>query len=175
MIDEWNQLQHQLQQATAADPPPNDLPLDPETASLREGWVLLGQLLEEAQPEPKEPLELAAVPRRDERFQRGRAIAALLAASLLIGATLIGSMMETDRTNKTATPGTERPANVDEAVASGPDTVDLPWDDDLDQQIDQVGQQLTLVRQDRFSLDDAMASVAYGMEQIEQEFEDDTF
>lgn len=174
MIDEWKQLQHQLQRATAADPPPNDLPLDPETASLREGWMLLGQLLGEAQPEPKEPLEFA-VPRRHERSQRGRAIAALLAASLLIGATLVGSMMETSRTEKTATPGTERPADVQEAVASGLDTLDLAWEDDLDQRIARVGEQLILVQQDRYSLDDVMASVAYGIEQIGREFEDDTF
>lgn len=101
-------LQRRLEQATAADLPV-DLPLDAESASLREGWLALEQLLRAAEPVgelPPMPCELSKPPITGARWTPAR-IAATLAASaaaLLIGATLIWNTFLTSRANAPAAP-----------------------------------------------------------------------
>ena len=54
MSDELNELERQLEQATARSVP-SGAPLDPQTASLREAWLAFGQLLSTAEPAVDQP------------------------------------------------------------------------------------------------------------------------
>ena len=166
MSDELSKLQRQLEQATAAECPP-DAPLDAETASLREGWLALGQLLEAAQPALDEPLELPQLPRRRAPARWKLVGIAVLAASLLVGATLAWSLMRARQ------PGGLSPP-PDELASPNVKQDELHWDDSLDEEIALAGQQLVRIQQDWYYLDDPFGPVQHGLEQVAEDIEDDT-
>ena len=161
--DETNlpDLERQLELATAAEPA-NDASLEPETAALREGWALLGQLLQDAEAEspsgvaweslsvsPPTPLPPA------RRAAWKRPVAIVVAASLLVGVTLVWSWWRT-------------PAGG--PVAKQTNTVvDLAWDEPIDTEIAQAKRQLLAVEQEWCYLSNATYPVYGRMQQIEQE------
>ena len=196
MNDELRKLEHQLEQATpfpgeGAESSP-DVLLDCQTASLREGWLIFGQLLEAAQPTPDEPLKLAAfsshgtmgpaATRRSPHAQGSRAVVSVVAASLLIGVTLMWSVLETTSSNLMVKPSKPVPPTAEDTESNVVQPqhaielteVDLQWDDPLDQQIARAGQELTRVEQDWYYVDDAFASVSYALEQTGEEIDDNT-
>ncbi|MCP5112261.1 MAG: hypothetical protein GY953_15665 [bacterium] len=163
MNEDLNRLQHDLEQATAVDAP--DAPLEPRTAALRESWLLLGQLIEAAQPVPDEPLKLKRFPvepRRGTHTGSPRTVVAVLAASMLVTVTLAWSLTQNASQDIVTKPTDSQPP------------LDVQWDDSLDEQIALAGEQLTRVQQDWHSLDDALASVAYAVEEFGEELTDDT-
>lgn len=127
MSNEPKDLERRLEQATApADAP--DVPLDAETASLREAWLAFGQVLEAAQPAPDEPLPLRIpVVRRDSRGHWWLAGSLALAASLLVMATAAWSLFFSGglpgRTSSPAGVAQSEPSHVEQlegiAVESG--------------------------------------------------------
>ena len=185
MRDEPSQLRDRLEQATAAECPP-DATLDAETASLREGWVALGQLLEAAQPGLDEPFEFRQPLRQTTRTRRRLAAVATLAASLMVAVVLAWALMQRgglgDRASlpqQIALPGagqTSKPsvALVEEIQgephADGTDGFD--WSDSLDDQIAMAGQQVVRIQQDWHRLDDAFGPMHRGLEQMEQDIEE---
>lgn len=168
MNDELKKLQHDLELATAADCPP-DVPLDPQTASLREGWLLLDQLLQAAYPPPQRPLKIRPVAHGSTPAGGGVAVVAVLAAALLVGVTLAWSLTGSGRAHRLASPhpGRTDPGQTEHELA----VADPTWDDPLDRQLAEVGRQIVYLQQDRYYLDDGLAEMAYGLEEIEQAME----
>ena len=165
MNDELSRLQRQMEEATAADCGP-DCPHDTETASLRQGWLAFGELLEAAQPMADEPLQLRPMPRRTARSRRLAAGIAAVAASVVVAVTLAWSLLGPKQPADPSTP-------AGGAVASGAaQTDELDWDDSLDQQIVQAGQQMVRIQQDWYRPDDAFGSVHDGLEQMEKDIDD---
>jgi hypothetical protein len=181
--DALDPLQPRLERATARECP-GDGSLDAETASLREGWLALGELLQAIEPSAERPFELRALPKDTRRVGRPATALAALAACLLVAVTLAGTWM-------TMTPrGAGRPlsfakepvgekttAHAGPAVAqreelqpeSLPDS--LVWDDPLDQQIASVAQQVVRIQQDWDQVDGAFGPVYHGLEEMAEELE----
>jgi len=170
--DELTELQRRLERATAPECP-SDPPQDDETASLREGWLALGQLLEAAEP-AQEPFELRRLREPAPHVGWRPVIAAAVAASLLIGVTLAW---------KLTGGGASRPpgavaVNVEQEggaivrprqVQPQPTVDDLEWDDPLDQQIASVAREVVRVQQDWHGLEDGFGPVYRGLEQMEED------
>ena len=204
MNDDLGELQRRLEWATApanmpdksADKSLGESPDAAQIASLREGWLALGQLLETAQPAPDEPLQLRCLqanrpaPRATWRWWKVAGITAV-AAALTIGVTLAWSLMRNRSVDPTQ-PGREMVLESDGSKTQQPDTglattvakqTELPdmsdadaldWDDSLDDQIALVGRRIIEVQGNWYGLDDALSPVRDGIDQIEEEFESDT-
>jgi hypothetical protein len=184
--DELSRLQHRLEQATAPECP-SDALLDTETASLRDGWLALGELLQAVQPALEGPLALREPPRRRSWRRLRLAGIAAVAASLLVGVTLAGKWMRAGRPNGPAllsatSPSETDPANVDpsgiassqrQATASS-DDLDWDWHDPLDQQIALAAEEVVRIQQDWDCLDDAFGPLYRGLEQMEQDLDEST-
>jgi len=192
--DRTNDLERRLQQATAPECPSPELMdtelIDAETASLREGWLALGQLIEAAQPmsdasalEGLLPSPQAAPCKASPRWKAS--LAAALAASLVIGATLAWNFMSKRTeipslpTRDIAVEDTEReapqplPIVEENAVAENP-IDELQWDDSLDDQLALVSREIMRIEGDWDCLDDAFSPAWEGIDQIEQDIEEDT-
>jgi len=178
--DELNKLRRRLEQATAAERP-SGVPLDAETASLREGWLALGQLLEAAQPALGEPLKLREPVERTSRARWRRAGA--VAAALLIGVTSAWEWTRSGRhdgassmpalSSRTAA-DIEHPVAPSKQPQLAPTEDELEWNDPLDQQITLVAQEVVRVQQDWYRLDEAFSPVHRGLEQMEADLEENT-
>jgi len=181
-----NKLRRQLERATAAEDSPDAL--DAETASLREGWLALGQLLEAAERESTEPFEWKRPPPRLRQNRWKLAGVAALAASLLIGLTVAWSLVRKGPPNgSTATPGEVTSPEEKESLPT-PDldepklAVDEPtledeldWDDDpLDRQLASVGEEIVRIQQDWDSVDNAFEPVWHGLEQMAEDIDGET-
>jgi len=180
-----NKLRSQLEHATAADGSPESL--DAETASLREAWLALGELIEAAEREWKEPLEWRLPPSRWKERRWKVAGVAALAASLLIGLTVAWSLVRNgDSNGTTATPGETAPPREETLPAPGlngpklvvdePTPVDeFDWDNDpLDEQLAWFGQEIVSVQQDWDSLNNAFEPLWNGLEQMAEDLDDET-
>ena len=173
-------MQRSLERATAAkDAPQADL--DPQTASLREAWLAFGQLLEAAQPATELPLgRWMTTPPPARRRRWLLPVAAVLAASLLIGVVTTWMLRAANQpqspgpapeeivstSNHVAAPTREQPAAVPAGNGS-------QWDDSLDEQLAQAGQQVAYAQQDQFSGADAFGLVQYRIEQVRAEVQAD--
>ena len=179
MKSDWSEFELQLERATAAGQS-SDVPLDPETASLREGWLALGQLLEAAQGADDPPLELRPL-RRQERTAWRVAAAAALAASLVGAVTLAWNWVNTRHVGD-QTPASTHWASRDsiEAKSAAQPSeplspgAELAWNDPLDDEIALAGQEMILVEQDWYRFDQALDAVHYGLEQMHQDLENST-
>ena len=89
MSDEHERWQRQLEQATSRPTTPAG-PWDAETEQLREGWTVLGRLLEAADADFDEQALLVRVQRRRRSHRSYWLGVAALAASLLLIAAFIG-------------------------------------------------------------------------------------
>ena len=200
MNDEIRKLQHRLELATAADnspdDPPDGSPEAEQIASLREGWLALGQLLETAQPAPDEPLQLRCLqsrrpaPRATSRWWKAVGMAAV-AASLAIGVALAWSLLRIRSVDPTQ-PGREMVLDSNGSKTQQPDAglattateqAELPdisdadaldWDDSLDDQIALVGRRIIQAQGNWYGLDDELSPLREGIDRIKEEFESDT-
>lgn len=176
MSDELNELERQLERATAAECPSEAL-LDAETASLREGWLALGQLLEAARPTLEEPLELPEPARPTWHVRWRLAGVAAVAASILVGLTLVWKSTGTSRPGDPSTLSDEISVDAEQPLpgarqarlVSIPD--ELNWDDSLDEQITLAAQEVVRIQQDWYYLDDAFGPVYHGLEQMEEDLD----
>ncbi len=187
MSDHPEKLRRQMEQATAPELSP-DASLDAQTQSLRRTWLAFGQLLEEGQPEADRPLELGPMPRRARHTGWKLAAAAALAASLVVGVVLAWALIARTWTGGPASPAREvalpdspqdtEPSTVPEQPApqtvDRDETVQLAWDDSLDDRIAQVGQEVARSQQGWYGLDDTSGTVWQGFEEIEEDMQDDT-
>ena len=187
MSEESDKLRRRLEQATAAELPAAELPaaelLDAETASLREGWIALGQLLETAHPVTEQPLDLPHPMPRRAAARWKPAAAAILAASLLVAATLAWSWMQTkgsggssqmaEKESKAVLP-VAKTTPVEPDIEPVPDLNDLRWDDSFDEQLAMVGEDVIRVQEDWYGLDDAFGPVQAGLEQVAEDIESDS-
>ena len=178
MSDELEKLQRQLEEATAANDIANDdiandaanASLDAETASLRETWLAFGELLDTANPPSDEPIELPQVSRR-KSSARWLAAAAMLAASLLVAVTLVWISTEPNqiaKPDKKETPQVEQP----KAIAVVAD--ELLWDDTIDEQLAQAGQNIVQVQQDWYQLSEPFSSLQDGVSEMEDDMDQST-
>jgi len=195
--DEWDKLERQLERATAPDGPTAGS-LDAETASLREGWLALGELLRAVEPAVEPPLRLPKPNRPVRRTGRKAAGIAVLAASLLVGLTLAGRWLGADRPrgvasrphtwlSQTAPPNADAERRITDAGPLDPDSEPLntdadqvdpaslddwgEWDDPLDQQIASVAQEVVRIQQDWDRVDEAFGLLYVGMEEMAEELE----
>jgi len=179
--DELDRLKRQLERATASECS-TDGSLDAETASLREGWLALGELLEAAEPPVAEPVKLPEPAPPVRCTGRKAAGIAALAVSLLVGLTLAGKWIRADRPGGPATLSDQSLSEIVQAdgeqinpdagqleTASLADRVD--WDDPLDQQIASVAQELVRIQQDWDQVDGAFGPLYLGLEEMAEELE----
>jgi hypothetical protein len=171
MNEDLDGLERIVDSATAAsDAPQGDL--TPEAQSLREAWLAFGRLLEADQSSalpPRAELRLPPAPRRWPL-----AVAAALAASLLIGASvywMFGGGGTSGGVRPTANQVASTAVAVKPSVAST--TGDLRWDDSFDQQIADARQGVTLAQSDLAHNFDEIDFVRYGIRQTQQDFEKD--
>ncbi len=181
MNDELDRLKRQLERATASECPTAGS-LDAETASLREGWLALGELLEAVEPPVAEPVKLPEPAQPGRRTGRKAVGIAALAVSLLVGLTLAGKWI---RANRPGGPPTRSHTSLPEIVradaeqfnanAEPLETASLAdwgeWDDPLDQQIASVAQEVVRIQQDWDQVDGAFGLLYVGMEEMAEELE----
>jgi hypothetical protein len=166
--------QEALEQATAAaDAPPTELA--PETQSLREAWLAFGQLLESV-PLPEMPkVKRRIAPRRWPLLV---AVASAVCVLICLDVARIWNNAKQPSDVSplpavVASNSTAQPVTVDKQPPESAAAAELAWDDSLDQQIAQVGQQIAAVQpawSDRLGAFDA---VQYELQQVEQEIEKD--
>jgi len=177
--DDLERMQRSLERATAAkDAPQADL--DPQTASLREAWLTFGQLLEAAQPATELPLDrwMTTPPARKRRWLLP--VAAVLAASLLIGVVTTWMLRATNRPQgpgpapeQTVATSNHVAAPTPEQPTAAPAVNGSQWDDSLDEQLAQAGRQVAYAQQDQFPGADAFGLVQYRIEQVRAEVQAD--
>ncbi len=177
MSDDLRHLERQLEQATARAAPP-DASLDPETASLREAWLALGQLLEAAQAESGPPAQPWSPPRGRTWIRWTAAVAVAVAASLLIGVGIwalrapgpsSGPQPSPDDIAGTAAPVPEAP--TPEPSPSALPAGELAWNDALDNEIVLAGQALLSVQEDPRLLAGSSDPLRYGLQAVAGDLE----
>jgi hypothetical protein len=198
MSEDYDKLRRLLEQATDDEDAPAD-ELDPEAASLREAWLGFGRLLDAAQPpaydsplrlgewQQVSPLPLGegqgvrAVLRRRRVHRWLVSTAALVAASLLIGIMVTWAPPTTDRA-KSASPAAPQTTAINVPSATlvqqqrqaAKTAAEPQWDDSLDEQIAQIGEQVATARENQLSATDDFASMQYRIEQFRQEVQADS-
>ena len=186
MNDETDKLRRQLEAATA----PGDVPeetLDAETGSLRQGWVALDRLLEAAEGPLSEPGPRwrAPVARRPRRWRPATVAAVAVAASLLLALALAWSLrarrsgdvpLPSPKQIASPIPAPPAPQPVRTPAAEPKRTpselAELEWDDSLDEQLVSAGEALVRVQQQWYAQGSDIDYVRYGLNQIEEEFND---
>jgi hypothetical protein len=182
MNNDINNLQHLLEQATAAGEESADN-LDPETAQLREAWLAFGQMLDAATP----PAALSTdhwktPPPAQLRYWRLPAVG-LLAASLLIAVAAISMLRDTKPAVSTGPATVTTAANNPRAVSPKTHTQakqtksasDEPqWDDSFDDQVAQVSWDMTCARQNQLFRTDSFGIIEYQLEQASQAIQADS-
>ena len=178
MSDEFDNLRHQLERATAPEGRAEG-PLDAETASLREGWLALGELLKAAEPPAEVPLELREPRGPRRRGARTAAAIAALAASLAIAASLAARWFPGDRVVRgpafSEEAISEKMETAQPRVEPAPETASLEdrlaWDDPLDQRIALAAQRIVGVQQDWDRVDGAFDPLYSGLEEMAEELD----
>jgi hypothetical protein len=192
--EETKKLQEMLERATApGEQMPGDW--DAETSSLRDSWLTLSRLLEDATPADSKPGEPWKVTPRPARRRRPLAWAVAVAASLLIAAGLTIAYRQVDPPSgvQVAPPVL---AQVDpappRAVEAAPDAVapvdrepgpeipiaavsdEFDWDSSLDDEITAVAQAAVWVRSDWYAQAVGFSAVEHGLDEIKKDIEDST-
>lgn len=168
--------------------------LDPETATLREAWLALGEILEAAQP--RQPVEIrhrretprhcngeavqGAASRKQLRWSRLLAGAAL-AASLLVVATVIwaigGGNRQTDpgQSPQQMAAKSHRNPPSQKTIAKSVPPADVPqWDDSFDEQFAQLSWQMLCVQESQVFRTDAFGQAQYRLEQLRETIQADS-
>ncbi len=195
MSNELDKLQRALEQATAE----GDRPvagLDPQTAELRKAWMAFGQLLETAGPAGGESLAWLAMPPSARRHRGLVATLGTLAVALLIGvgttwmwrtafrwassrsplppavaAMTKGSPIAVVPKVAAAPAVARRSAATGKVQPAGPTTSKASWDDPLDAQFAEVGQDVVRVQEAWSAGPRSLDMVWYAVEQAQQEVE----
>ena len=191
MNEDTKKLEQQMERATAAGDRIDDT-LDAETASLREGWLALGKLIEAAQKETAGPPELQypaeSEPSHRKKIVGPKVLAAIatVAVSLLVAAVATLSFVANRPDAVTDGPEIARakhdvsPANVStELVQSqnqngGAHVDEFAWDSALDEEIAAAGQKMQRIQADWYASSDASSSIYHRMEQMRLELNDNT-
>jgi hypothetical protein len=166
------QEQQILEQATAAVDA-SEAELASEAQSLREGWLVFGQLLESvASPAPPRP------ERPTTAHRTGRRVVLAVVASAACVLICLGIAR---RWNDATSAGDASPVAVAEnaaqpaVVAQQPSTAtaanETAWDDSLDEQIAQVGQNMIALHPTWSDRSSAFDAVQYELQQVEQEID----
>ena len=185
MMDDLDNLQRVLEQATAAGDHRADGEMDPQTAKLHEAWVTFGQLLDAASPATEQSLHWLTMPPSTRSYRRLAVRLGALAVALLIG---IGAFSVLRTESRSIGPAAQQKAAV-AAVAKGspvaakhsasaettkpltPATSNIPWDDPLDSQLAEVGQDVVRVQESWSAATRSVDLVQYGAAQAQQEVE----
>jgi hypothetical protein len=174
MNEELSKLEQRLELATGRDLPPES-PLDPETASLREAWLALSQLLEAAEEASPKPVKLRPMPPPRHHGWRLAATAAM-AVSLLVAVTLAWQLLPSRPTGRPTAERNEPSARLGKggvAKAQGLHTepvASLPaWEDSLDESIAQAQQAVVRLEQDWRAGGDGTDPVYDRLEQLRKE------
>jgi hypothetical protein len=181
MNDALNELQRQLEQATARDGA-QQAPSDPETAALREAWTALGRLLAAAQPAEQTLLDRWKRPpsRPPRRWFRSPAVG--LAVSLAVCAVAAWAWWGCGVPRPAKTPAQHAARSASPPLASPKVVAQRPaqssinepqWDDTLDEQFARLGQRVIRVEQDWTSQAVAHAVKQYEREQVRQDVSGD--
>lgn len=147
MNTEHEPYESQLERATSADPLVDEK-LDEETARLREGWLALASLLEEAEAESQEPFRLVQKPWEKRRsFQHWRLVGVLAGSVVLF--MIVWNSLGSSPGPDAKPSGREMSAVEKTAPAKVLVTEkiqDLAWDDALDESFARVAYQVIRVR-----------------------------
>ena len=156
-----------------------DASLDAETASLREGWLALGKLLETAEAETQGPpvlhySNIEDSPRRRWQFGlKQMVVLAALAASLLIAAAAGLSLLRNDKEIIKQTTEAEiarHDAKLQESIVNN----GLDWDDSLDTEIAAAGSEMQRIQTDWYASTDSAAAIYYRLNAIQQDLNENT-
>jgi len=180
MSEEVEKLQRMLERVTAAEDVPQHEP-DPETASLREAWLAFGHLLEAARLPAEMLLDNWPVPPPKRSYRRFWPAAGVLAASLLICGVAMWALQATRRIEnaslspaQTASTGVTHSAPVKKTQKPAASVNEFQWDDSFDDQVAQVGRQVIDVQQGSYAWTDTGGAVQSKIEQIQQDFKDNS-
>ena len=197
MNDEQQRLRKMLERATA---PGHEMPadLDAETSSLREGWLALGKLLDDAQLAAGQSSRPWQVTLRPAPRRWPLAVAVVIAASLLLAAGLTLAYRLRDGSDavqpsapslaqddhSAAKPHVDAPGAVAQTPTPDPRspitdhrspiTDQLAWDDSLDDELTVVAQAAALVRDDWYARAGGVSAIERGLDQIKKDIEDGT-
>jgi hypothetical protein len=185
MNDDLTGLEQMLQRATAPTDAPQD-DLDADSKSLREAWLAFGQLLDAAQPpdsaprcDSVPPCDSVPLLRRSSAGRKYGLVAAALAASLLVAGSVYwswgGRVAPSAAIAKANNVAVVQGAKVNKLTA-GPFPAaspanDLRWDDTLDQQIADAGNDVALAQSDLAHAFDTTDLVRYRLQQAQQDIE----
>jgi hypothetical protein len=195
MIDDLDKLQRMLEQATAADDPPED-EMDPQTARLREAWTAFGGLLRGGPTAAEESLDwLVTPPVARPKRQLATRLAAV-AAALAIGICVVWILPAVFRSDTaparqkaavaTAARGAagvnapkvaKAPIAAKAIAAVGKKKAVVPaasatqWDDPIDSQFVEVAQDVLQVRENWSVSTRSLDLVQYAVTQAQQEVE----
>lgn len=180
MTDDRDEFQRRLEQATSRTAPADDA-WGPETASLRAGWLALGELLEATGPQGDLPW--SGMPADDPlRRKRPRAVGlmglAALAASALIAAAIAwhASGLKTPR----ASPPPSAPVAGTNPQPTGTPTPRTPvaaaeshssWDAGLDDDLERAGRAILQAEQDQLAFVTRPSQVHYQLENLKRDLE----
>jgi hypothetical protein len=187
MKDDFKTSLRSLDEATAAGDRPFES-LDAETASLREAWLVFGEMLEAAQPRtfnsPRLPAEeaiAATTPLHKWPLRQPLLAAALLAASLLIAVAVVWTL---NGSRHRANPGImpqQIVANKHRAkpsqTARGKSTTSTnepQWDDSLDGEFQKISWQMLCAEENQTFRTDAFGRTQYRLEQLRQSIQADS-
>ena len=177
--------QRQLELATSVDPIPDDVPLDEETRALRASWLVLSQLLDQADAGPSDDIDETVVSVREGAESRSRwplvwvAIAASLLLMVSSGWLLVrfGSPIRQSSPADEVAESPERsdplPVVASQSKGETNDDDEFSWDDSWDDQIAQVEENVILAGQDWYALGQPYDSMSRQIEQFEGELDDD--
>lgn len=179
MKDDINAIERSLEKATAEKREFGEV-LDPETASLRETWVMFGQMLDAAAPTESPVIVRRAVfPPSRRRWRLYTFV--LVAASLLAAIAAVSMMRERLSTSDSirtpdhgiAVESKGTPSQPTRAVAKA-SAEESQWNDNsLDEQFAQVDWTMACIRQNQLFRTDAFGVVEYQLERLGQAIQAD--
>ena len=173
MASESERLLEQLERATAAGAEP-DPSADAETASLRETWLALGQLLEAAAP-VGDALPEVRCPRR-RMSSRWSWIALAAVAVSLLAAAAVAWLPAWSVPGQPAVELAARPSPTPATAASAPSATEpgLDWDDSLDEEIALAGQRLLSLAQEPYRLKTTDSPIAERLKKMDRDLTENT-
>jgi hypothetical protein len=178
--DDLEELKRRMEQATKRRGLADDS-LDPETASLRAGWLALGDLLEAAQPRNEPLLGCAPLTPRIRHGHWWLVRVATLAALVLIAVTVISFVPRarptiapfprlSDVAGGSVRPGSSSPESTP-VVSDNAENAEIAWDDSLDEEVELAGQAIRQAQIGQLALVSTSGQIQYELESLRKEIE----